>query len=297
MNPLEKLNLISKGFKELNVDQKYKDEALKNIEKWLLDTAFADYTQQIDYLIETKKWDLLLDSFYQTISFGTGGRRGPVGIGPNRINVWTIQSSSQGHSQYLIKQFGEEAKKRGVVISYDVRKYTDEGEFDNNRFNPVKDLDCRTLAMKSAEVYAANDINVYIFEDFAPTPELSFTVRDKKAISGVMISASHNPPNHNGQKVVNETGGQLTPPYDQNLVDTIINDVKEIKVKNFEEAVKEGLIHKISENERYNYIKAAKGNSINSSYRSIKSLYSPLHGTSYKTMPKAMKELGFDFKI
>ena len=153
-------------------------------------------------MINTGKWDFLLDSFYQVIPFGTGGRRGLVGIGPNRINLWTIKASAQGHSQYLFKQYGEESKKRGVVITYDVRKYTQKGVYDDTIDNPVMNLDCKQLATAGAEVYTANGIKVLMFDGVRSTPELSFTIRHLKAISGIMISASHNQPTDNGEKSI-----------------------------------------------------------------------------------------------
>src|SRR5512137_2880226 len=109
------------GLSQLDVSEKVKSAALANLQTWLTDPAFAEYAPQVRYLIEAGKWEVLLDSFYQVIPFGTGGRRGPVGIGPNRINAWTIQASAQGHSQYLLKIYGEEAKRRGVVMTFDVR--------------------------------------------------------------------------------------------------------------------------------------------------------------------------------
>ena len=120
------------------------------MEKWLTDSAYKDYVPQIEYLIESEKWEFLLDSFYQIIPFGTGGRRGLVGIGPNRINPWTIQSSAQGHSQYLIKQFGEQARQRGVVLTFDVRKFTQQGIYNPERPNPIMDLDGLQLAQAAA---------------------------------------------------------------------------------------------------------------------------------------------------
>ena len=164
---MDTTTLITKakdGFNTLEVSEKYSQSALKWLEIWLSDVAFNGYAPQIQYLIENSRWNFLLDSFYQVIPFGTGGRRGLVGIGPNRINPWTIQASAQGHSQYLIKAFGEEAKKRGVVLTYDVRKYTQKGVYDDSRSNPVKDLDGRQLAVAAAEVYAANDIKVYMYD-------------------------------------------------------------------------------------------------------------------------------------
>lgn len=289
----EKLKLVIEGFTTLNVEQHYKDNALAHIKKWLSEEEFIDYQPQIEYLIETKKWDLLLDAFYQVIPFGTAGRRGPVGVGPNRINIWTIQSSTQGHSQYLLKQFGEEAKTRGVVVAYDVRAYLKEGEYDDKRPNPVKGLSCKDLAKKAAEVYCANGIKVYLFSDYTPTPELSFMVRNLNAVSGNMISASHNPPEHNGQKVLNETGGQLIPPYDQELVDTVVNEVKEIKSIDFQDALNENLIVYVSEEDHTKYLDATKEISVNDKYRSVKIFFSPFHGTSYRTIPQVFRELGF----
>lgn len=289
----EKLNLVIKGFTKLKVEQHYKDSALINIKKWLTEEEFIDYQPQIDYLIESEKWDLLLDAFYQVIPFGTGGRRGPVGVGPNRINIWTIQASAQGHSQYLLKQFGEKAKERGVVVAYDVRAYLKEGEYDDKRPNPIKGLSCKDLAKKASEVYCANGIKVNLFTDYTPTPELSFMVRNLNAVSGNMISASHNPPEHNGQKVLNDTGGQLIPPYDQELVDTVVKEVKEIKTIDFQEAIDKRLIVYVSEKDHQKYLDATKEISVNPKNRSVKIFFSPFHGTSYKTIPQVFRELGF----
>ena len=147
------------GFKTLDIAEKYINSALKWLEIWLTDNSFKDYVPQLTYLIESKKWSFLLDSFYQVIPFGTGGRRGLVGIGPNRINIWTIRASAQGHSQYLLKQYGEKAKKKGIVLTYDVRKYSQKGIYDDALPNPVMNLDCKQLAIAAAEVYAANGID------------------------------------------------------------------------------------------------------------------------------------------
>ena len=109
------LDNVKTGFGNLEISEKYKESALEWLKTWLTQSLYADYVPQIGYLIQTEKWAFLLDSFYQIIPFGTGGRRGMVGIGPNRINPWTIQASAQGHSQYLIKEHGEKARQRGVV--------------------------------------------------------------------------------------------------------------------------------------------------------------------------------------
>jgi phosphoglucomutase/phosphomannomutase len=180
------LNKTENGFNTLQVSKKYVDSALKWLETWLTDDAFKDYVPQIAYLIKKEKWNFLLDSFYQVIPFGTGGRRGLVGVGPNRINTWTIQTLAQGHSQYLVRQYGEQARQRGVVLAFDVRKYTQKGIYDETLANPVMNLDGRRLAKAAAAVYAANEIKVYMFQNERSTPELSYAIRHLNAVSGVV---------------------------------------------------------------------------------------------------------------
>jgi phosphoglucomutase/phosphomannomutase len=281
------------GFNTLDVSAKHRDEALIWLEIWLTDDVFREYVEQIQYLIEAQKWDLLLDAFYQVIPFGTGGRRGLVGIGPNRINPWTIQASAQGHSQYLIKQYGEEAKKRGVVLSYDVRKYTQRGVYDDSLPNPIMNLDGPRLAIAAAAVYAANGIKVYLFGSARSTPELSFAIRHLNAVSGDMFSASHNLPTDNGKKVYDEYGGQLIPPYDQILVDEVSQNVEEIKTVDFDRAKGKGLIEYIGEKVDAAFLEAVCNVSL-SKDRGVRVSYSPLHGTGLTSIYPALKELGFD---
>jgi phosphoglucomutase/phosphomannomutase len=281
------------GFKSLNIAEKYKESALKWLEVWLTDTMFKDYVAQINYLIEQKNWDFLLDSFYQIIPFGTGGRRGLVGIGPNRINTWTVQASAQGHAQYLIKQFGDQAKRQGIVLTYDVRKYTQKGIYAESLPNPVMNLDCKQLAVAAAEVYAANGIKVYMFDDVRTTPELSFAIRYLKTIAGDMFSASHNLPTDNGKKVYDNYGGQLIPPDDQILVNEVTANVKEINVINFDEAKESGLIEIIGKKVDEAYYAAVLPLSF-SNARDIKIVYSPLHGTGLTSVEPVLKKLGFD---
>jgi phosphoglucomutase len=290
------LKKTQEGFKTLDLSEKYKDAALERLRIWLTDPAFTDYGPQIEYLVETEKWGVLLDSFYQVIPFGTGGRRGLVGIGPNRINVWTIQASAQGHSQYLIRQYGEEAKQRGVVLTYDVRKYTQKGIYDDAQPNPVMDLDCKELALAAAKVYAANGIKVFIFDGVRSTPELSFAIRHLKAVSGDMFSASHNLPTDNGKKVYDEYGGQLIPPYDQILVDEVTKNVTEIKTIELDEAQERGLIEYIGESVDKAYHETVGRVSL-SQERGVKILYSPLHGTGLTSVYPVLKGLGFDVTL
>jgi len=290
------LKNAAEGFGTLSVSKKYIESAVKWLEIWLTDEAFKDYVPQIQHLIETHKWEFLLDSFYQIIPFGTGGRRGLVGIGPNRINPWTIQSSAQGHSQYLIKQFGEQARQRGVVLTFDVRKYTQKGIYDESRTNPVMNLDGLQLAEAAASVYAANGIKVYMFDTPRTTPELSFAIRHLNAVSGDMFSASHNLPTDNGKKVYDQYGGQLIPPDDQSLVEEVTANVDEIRTLDIEAAKKKGLIEFVGEKLDNDYFKAVSAVSL-SKERDIRIVFSPMHGTGLSSIYPILQELGFDVSL
>ncbi len=286
------LENVKTGFGHLEISEKYRESALEWLKTWLTESLYADYVPQIKYLIQTEKWAFLLDSFYQVIPFGTGGRRGMVGIGPNRINPWTIQASAQGHSQYLIKEHGEKARQRGVVLTFDVRKYTQTGVYDESQPNPVRDLDGKQLAVAAAEVYAANGIKVYMFESARSTPELSFAIRHLNAISGDMFSASHNLPTDNGKKVYDQFGGQLIPPDDQTLVNEVTGNVSEIKTTDFGQAGKSGLIQIIGEDVDTAYHSAISKVSL-SDARQLKIVYSPLHGTGLTSVYPVLQSMGF----
>ena len=290
------LNKTENGLNTLQVSKRYVDSALKWLETWLTDNAFKDYVPQIAYLIEAEKWPFLLDSFYQVIPFGTGGRRGLVGVGPNRINTWTIQASAQGHSQYLIRQYGEQARQRGVVLAFDVRKYTQKGIYDETLANPVMNLDGRRLADAAAAVYAANKIKVYMFKEERSTPELSYAIRHLNAVSGDMFSASHNLPTDNGKKVYDQYGGQLIPPDDQFLVDEVTGNVTEIKVIDIDQAKEIGLIDVIDEKVDDAYYDAACRVSL-SDERKLKIVYSPLHGTGLTSVYPILRKLDFDITL
>jgi phosphoglucomutase/phosphomannomutase len=293
-NPL--LGKARDGFQSLDVPDTYKESALVWLTRWLTEPAFKDYLPQITYLIENECWNFLLDAFYQIIPFGTGGRRGLVGIGPNRINPWTIQSSAQGHAQYLIKEFGDEARERGVVLTYDVRRFTDMGSYADDRPNPVKDLDGRSLAVAAAEVYAANGIRVFMFDGVRSTPLLSFSIRHLNCVSGDMFSASHNLPTDNGKKVYDQFGGQLIPPHDQILVDEVTGHVEQIRTMGFDEALSRGLVRMVGEDVDRAYRQAVAALSL-SDARRIRLLYSPLHGTGLTSVYPVMQELGFDISL
>ncbi|BBO71011.1 phosphomannomutase [Desulfosarcina alkanivorans] len=285
-----------KGFGTLDLPDSFKTDALERLGVWLTDDMFADYVPQIDHLIASGQWDFLLDSFYQVIPFGTGGRRGLVGVGPNRINPWTIQASAQGHSQYLIKAHGASARSRGLVLAYDVRRFTDTGRYAPDRPNPVEDLDCRQLAEAAARVYAANGIKVFLFEGTRSTPELSFAIRHLNAVSGCMFSASHNLPTDNGKKVYDQYGGQLVPPHDQDLVDEVTGNVSAIRTMNLDAAREKGLLESIGSRVDAAYHAAVAGLQL-SDARGVKLLYSPLHGTGLTSVYPVLKAMGFDIHL
>jgi phosphoglucomutase/phosphomannomutase len=290
---MDLMKKATEGLSQLDVSEKVKSAALTNLEAWLTDPLFADYVPQTRHLIEAGKWDVVLDSFYQVIPFGTGGRRGPVGIGPNRINSWTIQASAQGHSQYLLKNYGDKARRQGVVMTFDVRRFTQPGIYAEDRPNPVKDLDGWKLAQAAAEVYAANGIKTYLFETPRSTPELSFAIRHLRAISGDMFSASHNLPPDNGKKVYDMFGGQLIPPHDQILVDEVAGNVKEIKRLDFEEARRQGLVEILGEEIDRAYWDTVCQVSL-STQRSLRIFYTPLHGTGITSVYPVLTRLGFN---
>ncbi len=284
------------GFATLDIPAPYVASAIEALETWLSDDAFAAYRPQLEHLIDTQAWDFLLDAFYQVIPFGTGGRRGLVGIGPNRINPWTIQSSAQGHAQYLIKEFGEEARRRGIVLTYDVRVFTQQAPYAPDLPNPIMNLDCRRLAEAAAVVYAANGIQVYLYEDVRSTPQLSFTIRHLKAVSGDMFSASHNLPTDNGKKVYDQYGGQLIPPHDQILVDEVTQQVTAIKTMDFDAACDQGLVHMIGADLDQAYQDTVTVLSL-SDARDIKIVYAPLHGTGLTSVYPILNKLGFDVTL
>ncbi len=288
----ELIDRATKGFGTLSVANEYKQNALKFLQYWLTDEQFSEYRDQIAAIIEAGHWDYLLDCFYQVIPFGTGGRRGEVGIGPNRINTWTIRASAQGHSQYLARKYGNEISSRGVVLTYDVRQFFTNKYFDDKLPNPVRNLNCLDLAKAAAEVYAANGVRIYMFDGVRTTPELSFAIRYLHALGGDMFSASHNPPEHNGKKVYDEFGGQLVPPEDELLVNEVTQNVKAIKKIPYEEALKTGSVIILPTEVDEAFINSAAKVSL-SDKRDIRIVYTPLHGCGSTSVLKVLRKLGF----
>lgn len=220
------------------------------------------------------------DRFYKDLEFGTAGLRGVLGIGTNRMNVYTVTKATQGLANYIIKKGGE---KRGVAIAYDSRRMSQE------------------FSEQVALCLNANGIKTYRFDALRPTPELSFAVRKLNCISGIVITASHNPPEYNGYKVYWEDGAQIVEPTDKEIINEVnsVTSFGEIKKMPKEEAVKKGLYNTIGEEIDKSYIEELKKlvvnqDAINKMQKDIKIVYTPLHGTGNKLVQAILKELGFE---
>ncbi len=220
---MEMLDRVREGFQGIEADAGLKDQALKTLGLWLTAAEFRPYQPQLNWLIQAAQWAGLLDRFYQILPFGTGGRRGPVGIGPNRMNLWTLGASVQGHCEYLKERFPG-IERLQVVVAYDVRRFEDQRRQYNPALpNPVLHLSSRDLAQHAVGIYVANGVHATILPPdstrYLATPELSFLIRQLHAHGGLNISASHNPPDDNGGKFYDERGGQPVPPEDQIMAD------------------------------------------------------------------------------
>ncbi|PIT88417.1 MAG: phospho-sugar mutase [Candidatus Magasanikbacteria bacterium CG10_big_fil_rev_8_21_14_0_10_36_32] len=250
------------------------DSAFENIKKWLTEPEYADFFNEIEKLINDENISELNDAFYKVMPFGTGGRRGKMGAGSNRMNTRTIAESSQGFSDYLIETFGsEDVKKRGVVITYDIRNNSE------------------LFAKYAAEIFAANGLTVYFFKGIRSTPQLSFTIRYKKAAGGVMISASHNPPEDNGIKVYWENGGQVVPPHDVNIIQKVMR-VTEVKKCDFDQAIKDGKIILLDDVTDRAYAETVGSLSLGN-YRDVDIVFTPLHGCASTSFLPVLKHVGF----
>ena len=218
------------------------------------------------------------DSFYKDLEFGTAGLRGVVGIGTNRMNKYTVGKASQGLAKYIVKMGGQE---RGVAIAYDSRHMSTE------------------FSELAALILNANGIKTYIFESLRPTPELSFAVRKLGCISGIVVTASHNPPKYNGYKVYWEDGAQISEPIDGEIIAEVNStDFADIKTISKEEAIEKGLYNVIGPDFDDLYINELKKNTLNpeaikEAADSLKIVYTPLHGTGGRLAKKLFNELGY----
>ncbi|MBA2224720.1 phospho-sugar mutase [Thermogemmata fonticola] len=286
------------GFASLEVDDSLRQQALGYLQQWLTQPEFAPYVPQLQWLIENGRWSLLLDSFYQVLPFGTGGRRGAVGIGPNRMNLWTLGASVQGHCDYLHQRFPD-VRPLQVVLAYDVRRFEDRrGVYNPQLPNPVLHLSSRDFCHYAAGVYAANGIHVHILPPDSPrymaTPELSFTIRHLRAHGGLNMTASHNPPDDNGSKFYNEAGAQPVPPEDQ-IMSECVEQVRVIRHMPWEEAVRQGKVHFLDDGPHRAYIALCRKQSLIPPPRfdEIRVVFTPLHGCGTFCAGEVLEAQGF----
>ncbi|MDP2309534.1 MAG: phospho-sugar mutase [Pseudomonadota bacterium] len=291
------------AFEALPVRPEVRAAALANLRRWLESDEFAPYLPQIRSLEARGRWDVLLDSFYQVLPFGTGGRRGPVGIGPNRYNPWTLGASVQGHVAFLRELRGA-APDRGplhVVIAYDVRCYRDaNGVYDPALPNPCLGLTSRDFAEIAAGVYAENGVVTTLLAPgsttYVSTPELSFAIRHLAADGGLNVSASHNPPDDNGGKFYNARGGQEVPPNDERMA-AHVDRVERVRGMPFAAARAAGLVRDYSPAIHEAYVAVNVATSLRPDARSAKVVFTGLHGTGDTTVVDVLRSAGFQVEV
>jgi phosphoglucomutase len=246
------------------------EEILQKAQEWLSNTFDQDTKDKVQKLIDSNSSELA-DSFYKDLEFGTGGMRGVVGPGTNRINKYTLGKATQGLSNYLQKVIKDSTIK--VAIGYDCRN------------------DSEWLAKTVADVLSANNIHVYLFEELRPTPELSFAVNELDCHAGIVLTASHNPPEYNGYKVYWTDGGQIVPPQDQE----IISEVNSLGYADINFSTNAELIHYIGKEVDEAFWKASlKNGTFDISGREdLKIVFTSLHGTSIKLIPEVLKRAGY----
>jgi phosphoglucomutase/phosphomannomutase len=296
--PMSLVDEAIAGFRAVNGDEALTDQAGKYLRQWLTQPEFADYRPQLDWLIETRQWAGLLDRFYQILPFGTGGRRGAVGIGPNRMNRWTLGASVQGHCEYLKERFPGVLPLK-VVVAYDVRRFEDQRRSYNPDLpNPVLHLTSKDLAHHAVCVYAASGVHSHILPEASPrylaTPELSFAIRHLAAHGGLNISASHNPPDDNGGKFYDERGAQPVPPEDQIMAE-LVDQVTAIKLLPWKEAVRTAKVHFLDDSVHRAYVDLCRKQSLVRPPRrdEMKIVFTPLHGVGGMTALEVLREQGF----
>lgn len=274
------------------------------LKQWCTEAIPYAYPEILALHLTEARVDMLFDAFWQVLPFGTGGRRGKVGYGPNRLNPTTLAMTVQGHSQYLRKTFSDR-KDLAVVVANDVREFRDIGgvySFLGNG-HPLVGTSSRSLAKLACEIYAGNGIVSYLAEPLSDgavlsTPELSFIINELEAIGGINLSASHNPPDDNGVKVYDEYGSQPIAPQDQRLVDEM-NEATDIRSIAFNKALESGLIRAIPAELHDKYINTYVRiyNNIYAPRPEAPIVYTPLCGCGLGTAGEVLKKLGFPFLV
>lgn len=251
-------------------------EYMERYKAWLDNPYFDEETKKELEAIKNDEAEIQ-DRFYTDLSFGTAGLRGKIGAGTNRMNRYTVSLATQGLAN-TIKSFGQSAMDRGVVIAYDVRHFSKE------------------FADIAARVLAANGIKVYLFEDLRPTPELSFAIRKLKTISGIVITASHNPKDYNGYKVYWEKGSQILDEIAEKITNNIKNvgEFSNVNIINRQEALDRGLLKIIGKEIDDEYIEKVKNLSLHEDIdKDINIVYTPLNGTGNIPVRRVLRERGF----
>lgn len=290
--------MLEAGFATVDAAPAIKTKAVENLYQWLTHPDFAAYRPQLEWLIDGGRWSLLLDSFYVVMPFGTGGRRGNVGIGPNRMNYWTLGASVQGHCEYLKQKFPG-VDRLNVVLAFDVRQFEDQrGVYNRSLPNPVLHLTSRDFCQYAAGVYAANGIRSFILppesKRYVSTPELSFTIRHLNAHGGLNMTASHNPPDDNGSKFYDERGAQPVPPEDQ-IMSEFVDQVSTIRTMTWDEAVRVGLVQFLNDEPHRAYINLCRKQSLVPPPRGeeIRIVFTPLHGVGSQCAGETLEAAGF----
>jgi len=254
------------------------DEVINKAESWLSDRYDEETRAAVQQMLLQEDKSGLIDSFYRDLEFGTGGLRGVMGAGSNRMNIYTVGAATQGLSNYLKKEFAHLDRIK-VAIGHDCR---------NNS---------RLFAEKSADIFSANGIKVYLFDDLRPTPELSFAIRELGCQSGIILTASHNPKEYNGYKAYWEDGSQVVAPHDAN----IIGEVKNVKVEDIKFSGNKDLIEIIGEKMDLKFLEKVKSVSLSPElvkrHKDLKIVYTPIHGTGVKLIPAAFRAFGFENMI
>ena len=255
-----------------------RDRIHEQLEKWLTDPYFDDATKQELLAVRNNRTEVE-DRFYRDLAFGTGGLRGVIGAGTNRMNIYTVRKATQGLANYINK-IGD--PDRGVAIAYDSRNMSAE------------------FAMETALCLAANGIRVYLSDTLRPVPEESFAIRWLSCQAGVEITASHNPPEYNGYKVYWEDGAQITPPHDHAIINEVnaVEDFSTVRTMSKEEALSAGLLQYFGSEVDDAYMEALKSQVIHPEViremaQDIRIVYTPLHGTGLVPVRRVLKELGF----
>ncbi len=254
-----------------------RDELIGKAEDYLAREKNPIFSDQIKNLLKEENWEELNDRFYTELSFGTGGLRGVIGGGMNRMNPFTVRKATQGLANYVLKN-ASEGKKR-VVLAYDSRHYSD------------------LFALEAALVFAGNGIEAYLFTSLRPTPELSYAVRRLGCCAGVMVTASHNPAEYNGYKVYWEDGAQITAPHDTGIITEVRSVTDDIRVISREEAEQKNLLHMVDEAVDTPYLDMVIAQSLRPELvrekgRDLKVVYTPLHGTGTVPVETALGKMG-----